>query len=322
MNALERGCLALVSVSLIACAGDALELPLEPDIFVPQALMARSDWSVPVPLDEINTPDAETGPALSKNGLSLYFGSTRDGGAGGSDLWVARRPCRECPWGEAVNLDMLNTEFSENVPSLSRDDHWLFFNSNRPGGFGGNDIWASYREHVHDDFGWGPPINLGPGVNTAAGEAGAGYFENEGGAPQLFFGRAAQIHVSELQPDGTWGEAIAVAGLENDHPDFLASAVLRPSLAPNGREMFFFSNSRIWYATRETLDAPWEVAHDPVFQVPDEATGGASNVQPHIHWHGRTETLLLVGFPPTGPDGLRLGSIYMSTRTRGATPAR
>jgi hypothetical protein len=48
---------------------------------------------------------------------------------------------------------VVNTGAIENVPALSRDELWLFFNSNRNGGFGGSDIWASYREHIHDDFG-------------------------------------------------------------------------------------------------------------------------------------------------------------------------
>src|SRR5438046_7186823 len=31
---------------------------------------------------------------------------------------------------------------------------WLLFISTRAGGYGGEDIWASYREHTHDDFAW------------------------------------------------------------------------------------------------------------------------------------------------------------------------
>ena len=50
---------------------------------------------------------------------------------------------------------------------MSRDGHWLFVHSNRPGSFvPGSDIWVSCREHVHDDFAWEPPVNLGPGVNA------------------------------------------------------------------------------------------------------------------------------------------------------------
>jgi Tol biopolymer transport system component len=40
----------------------------------------------------------------------------------------------------------------------------LFFASDRPGGFGGNDLWVATRTSASDPF--GTPVNLGPQVNT------------------------------------------------------------------------------------------------------------------------------------------------------------
>jgi hypothetical protein len=40
--------------------------------------------------------------------------------------------------------------------------------SNRPGGQGGLDIWAAYRDSADDPF--GAPVNLGSPINTAADE--------------------------------------------------------------------------------------------------------------------------------------------------------
>src|SRR2546428_13216101 len=46
-----------------------------------------SGWSTPVNLGPvINSVLRENGPAISKDGLSLYFGSFRDGGFGGFRL--------------------------------------------------------------------------------------------------------------------------------------------------------------------------------------------------------------------------------------------
>ena len=74
-------------------------------------------------------------PELSKDELSLYFSSNRPGPFGGEDVWVSQRASREDPWGPAVNLGAaINTEFNERAPALSRDGHWLFFASTRPGG--------------------------------------------------------------------------------------------------------------------------------------------------------------------------------------------
>src|SRR2546425_2956306 len=51
-----------------------------------------SGWSTPVNLGPvINSVLRENGPAISKDGLSLYFGSFRAGGFGGSDI-LGRHP--------------------------------------------------------------------------------------------------------------------------------------------------------------------------------------------------------------------------------------
>src|SRR5919198_4942691 len=167
---------------------------------------------------------SDGGPAISRDGLSLYFHSNRTGGHGSFDLYVSQRPSVDAPWGPPQNLGpTINTSVVETVPALSRDGHWLFFNSlNRPGGFGGFDIWVSFRKNVHDDFAWEAPVNLGPGVNSASNDAGASYFENEGGVPLLFFGSnrpggagGSDIFFSAPQPAGSVWPAETVLGMKN-----------------------------------------------------------------------------------------------------------
>ena len=49
-----------------------------------------SEWSTPVNLAAmINSTAEDASPAVSKNGLSLYFHSARAGGAGLTDIWVS-----------------------------------------------------------------------------------------------------------------------------------------------------------------------------------------------------------------------------------------
>jgi hypothetical protein len=75
------------------------------------------------------------------------------------------------PWSEPVNLGgPINTEFREINASLSDDGLSLYFVSNRPGGFGGNDIWVSRRTSRRSA--WEPPVNLGPTINTAFDDGG------------------------------------------------------------------------------------------------------------------------------------------------------
>ena len=296
-----------------------------------------SEWGPPVNLGcgGINSPSDDLGPGISKDGLSFYFASNRPatGAPGGLDIYLAQRPSPDAPWGDPSNLGpAVNSPFTENAVSLSRDGHWLFFNSNRPGGFGDTDIWASYRERVHDDFGWQTPVNLGPGVNTAGFDAGASYFENEEvGAPLLFFGRGGSfatqgtttdIWVAELLPDGTFGNARPVPELNSPQGD------QRPSIRFDGLEIFFYSNrpgstvdasgnptTDIWVATRKDVRDAWDA---PV-NLGSVVNTGAADFNPHISGDGLT-----LYFASSRPGGCGGFDIYMTTRTRlkGESPVR
>jgi hypothetical protein len=75
-------------------------------------------------------------------------------------------------WSMAVNVETipgtdssLNTAFNDGCPTLAPDDRTLFMASNRPGGFGGQDIWIARREGPEDP--WGAPENVGAPINTA-----------------------------------------------------------------------------------------------------------------------------------------------------------
>ena len=61
----------------------------------------------------------------------------------------------------------INTKYVECSPSLSPDGNTLYFVSDRPGGFGGKDIWSSERL---SNGNWSEPVNLGSKVNTAEDE--------------------------------------------------------------------------------------------------------------------------------------------------------
>ena len=69
-------------------------------------------------------------------------------------------------WANQQRLSFNDKEYDFLHPSISVDDNVLYFASNRPGGYGGTDIWKVNK--VGD--GWSEPINLGPGVNTSETE--------------------------------------------------------------------------------------------------------------------------------------------------------
>ena len=82
-------------------------------------------------------------------------------------------------WTNEQRLSFNDKDFDFHHPSINVDNNVLYFASNRPGGYGGTDIWKV--EKIGDE--WGEPVNLGPGVNTA-GTEGFPYIHADG---TLFF---------------------------------------------------------------------------------------------------------------------------------------
>ena len=69
-------------------------------------------------------------------------------------------------WQEVKELPFCDKEYSTCHPTISINGQRLYFSSNRPGGFGGMDIYVSEKQGTK----WGKPINLGPTVNTSSNE--------------------------------------------------------------------------------------------------------------------------------------------------------
>jgi hypothetical protein len=252
----------LVALPLIGLL--AVLLPLQP---VGSAAPQFGEWGPPVNLGPVvNSPSGELSPLISKDGRSLYFSSNRLDSFGGEDLWVSTRSDQAAPWGSPVNLGaVINTGSNERSPALSRDGHYLFFASSRPGGLGGLDVYVSYRQHVDDDLGWEAPVNLGAPLNSASTDAGPAFFENDdSGLPQLFIASnrpggagGLDIYVSELL--GEYFQApTAVADLNTPQLD------LTPGIRHDGLEIVIGSDrpggvggQDLWVATRDAVGDSW-----------------------------------------------------------------
>src|SRR5262249_34177520 len=119
----------------------------------------------------VNSQDADGFPSIAADGLSLYFASDRPGGAGGSDLWVATRHTTAEPFSTCTNRgSVVNSAATEWSPNISSDGLALFFAADRAGTAGVLDLWVTLRPTAASPF--GPPINLGPMVNSSADDAG------------------------------------------------------------------------------------------------------------------------------------------------------
>jgi ankyrin repeat protein len=112
------------------------------DIWVTKRKGRNDPWGIPVNLGPVvNTCVSETGPSVTRDGLSLYL--TIDRGYGAGDIWVTKRKSKDASWNPPVNLGpMVNTSYGETNPDISSDGSTLLFISNRPGSQG-TDIWCT-----------------------------------------------------------------------------------------------------------------------------------------------------------------------------------
>ncbi len=143
------------------------------DIWVAKRPTRESAWGQAVNLGPIvNSAAAEIAPTISSDGLELYFSdyqANRAGGSGKSDIWVTKRSSKEGEWGTPVNLGLLvNSPAEEITPEISADGLELYFESDRPGGVGADDLWVARRTTRNGD--WGPATWLGPAVNATGND--------------------------------------------------------------------------------------------------------------------------------------------------------
>ncbi len=117
----------------------------ERDIWVATRPTIHDDWGEPLnPGSTVNSSARNYGPNISPDGLTLFFYSNRPGGYGSTDIWMARRATIDDDWSESVNLSpIVNSSSADNAPAFSADGSMLYFHSNRPGGFGGYDLWQA-----------------------------------------------------------------------------------------------------------------------------------------------------------------------------------
>lgn len=265
-------------------------------------------WSEPVNLGPIvNSSSRDTGGSVSKDGLSLYFSSSR-AGTTAADLYVSRRFAIDLPWMMPTPLHMLNSPVSDLDPSLSSDNRYLFFASSRAGA--GLDLWVSQRRHKNDDFGWEPPVMLSSPPNSLGPDVAPAFVRAPGGRRQLYFasgpnGPGLDIHVTELRDDGTWSDPENLVMINSAFED--SGSAIRF----DGLEMIFSSRrggNLDLYVTRR--DHWWE-SWSPPENLGAPVNTGSNEFSASLSPNGRT-----LYFAADRPDSLGNFDLYASTRSR------
>ncbi len=229
--------------------GDLLEIYFDRngDIYSSARATAADPWPTPQPLTVLNSSFGETTPEVSEDGLELFFSSTRGGGAGGTDIYVAKRPGRAAAFGNPLRVVELASNAEDVTPTLVRDNLVMYLSSTRLGGVAGYDLWRTTRPDR--SMPWTAPVLI-PSLSTTGTETEPWvdatettiYLSCDGAG-----GRDIWI-ATRPDPGSDWQPRTPVAELNS------SSAEEDPWLSPDGRTMIFASsrtgNYELYMATR------------------------------------------------------------------------
>jgi hypothetical protein len=125
--------------------------------------LENKKWSGPVNIYPDLKIDGDISiSSLSRDGKQLFL--SKDDNFN-SDIYVVS--FNGNVWSPAVKLNKnINTKYWESHAFISEDDNQLIFASDRPGGYGGLDLYVSRKVNGE----WGPAVNMGPDINTVFNE--------------------------------------------------------------------------------------------------------------------------------------------------------
>jgi tetratricopeptide (TPR) repeat protein len=165
--------------------------------------LINGKWSAPINI----TPELQSDgdmyiSCLSSDGKTLFLSKDDDFN---SDIYTSSFD--GMTWRPTVRLNKnINTRYWESHGYMSEDGNQLIFASDRPGGFGGLDLYISKK--VKGD--WGPAVNLGPEINTSSNEDRA--FLINGGKTLFFSSQdhnsmgGYDIFRSDLRSNNLWSQ--------------------------------------------------------------------------------------------------------------------
>ncbi len=231
------------------------------DIWVSQRACRACPWEAPLNLGPaINTSSAETGPGLSIDGHLLFFRSTRPGGQGLGDVYLAKRanPKDDFGWEAPVALGPdVNTAAAEAgaeyLQSAEDGAANLYFNRAPAGGTA--DLY--YAAITRDGETLGPAVLISELSDPIATDQGP-TLRSDGREVFFFSTRAGGLGDADLWTStrrsvhDPWTTPVNVGAPVNS-----TAAEQQPSLSGEGRTLLFassrsggFGGTDIWVSTR------------------------------------------------------------------------
>lgn len=207
------------------------------DVWTARRASPQDPFDAPSIVAEISTSSFETSPAVTLDGLTLYYGSDRSGGAGEVDIWQVTRTDRTTPWGDVQNVTALNTSAKDIPRPLGQHQLVMPLGSQRDSSIGYETFLAA-RPAVTQPFGAPSMVS---GLASDQDAVADGFLTDDGltlfysvtpsnGAPDLFVATRASTAAPFSQP-----AALTDLNTSSDERD--------PWLSPDGTA-FFFSSDR------------------------------------------------------------------------------
>ena len=216
-----------------------------------QSRYEAGKWSTPHIMDFHKDMDAYH-PVVSMDGKTLSFNSRSHPDSGNKsiphNIWFSKKI--PSGWSPPVMVEGVNSPFYDSSPSVSKNGN-LYFNSDRPGGLGGMDIYQSRFVGSH----YQPPINLTK-LNSAEVENDLVIDQEE---RFIIFNRyinsskEIDLYISFMDND-EW-----TAPRKLDEINLPDAWELTPTLSPDGKYFFYELANKIMQVELTSLLRPEEL---------------------------------------------------------------
>lgn len=226
---------------------DSYDMQYYEDLYISYNTDKKS-WSEAVNMRKLNTVGHDATVGMSPDGQTLYTYKGNDGGT------ILESKLKGENWTTPKEIKNINTsKYKETSASISYDNKYLYFVSDRPKddfgnpSFGGLDIFVSERR---ENGSWGPAKNVGTPINSSYDEEGV--FMHPDGVTMYFSSKREgsiggyDIFYSEMDKDAKWQEPINIGYPINTSDDDVFFVV-----AGNARYAYFSSSREGGYGFQD-----------------------------------------------------------------------
>lgn len=237
-------------------------------------VMHDSVWQKPVNLGTpVNTSLNEGACSISSDGQMIFLSKQNAADQTGLDIYVSK--LNGTIWTIPENIGAnVNSKYWDAHPSISNDRKSLYFASNRPGGFGGYDIWVTHFVNGK----WSDAENLGPQINSSANERYPYIFfdsktlylssDREGGLGGF------DIYMSKMDKNGNWAKPINAGLAFNSNRDEISFII-----EPSGQWAYFASDREGGFGNLDIykIEVPEVMRPDKVIAVKGKVLDSEGN---------------------------------------------